>query len=191
VCLGLTDGVAGSRVGAISGSAAIFIGSSLDKLSACWDSRKALEDRAQGIAKLVTSELGNVAAGLMGSHTFLRQCVAAHSGGVSAELRTYLPRSMPLTTGLGAELLNLNAKQIDVLATLFGNMKITHDNFCNLIDLGKSFTLLDVMKLKEAVAADMLILAEAFDHFAPTRKFLLPDKEPQLVAALLRAEAAR
>jgi hypothetical protein len=190
-CLGLTDNVAGALSGAIIGAAGIFIGSSLDKLSAWWNARADLEDRSQQICTLVTSELVNVAAGLIGTHCFLRQCISAGAALPSSDLRAYQPRPMPLTAGLGAELLNLSTKQVDVLSTLLGNMQITRGDFGDLIELNRGFTLLDAMKLKNAVSSDMQVLSEVFEQFAPARPLSLQGQAPQLAVTLLRDEAAK
>ncbi len=190
-CLGLSDNVAGALAGAMIGAAGIFIGSSLDKLSTWWNARADLEDRSQRIRTLVTAELVNVAAGLIGAHLFLRQIISANAVGPSADLRPYQPRPMPFTAGLGAELLNLSAKQIDVLSTLLGNMQITRGDFSDLIELNRGFTGLDAVKLKNAVSADMLILSEVFEQFAPARKLSLQGKASQLAVTLLRDEAAK
>lgn len=190
-CLGLTDDVAGALSGAIIGAAGIFIGSSLDKLSVWWNARADLEDRSQKIRTLVTAELANAASGLIGTNVFLRQCISAGTALPSSDLRAYKPRPMPFTAGLGAELLNLSAKQVDVLSTLLGNMQITRRDFGDLIELNRGFTRLDAMRLKDAVSFDMKILSEVFEHFAPARQLPLPGQRPQLAVTLLREEAAK
>lgn len=193
-CFGLTDDVAGALAGAMIGAAGIFIGSSLDRLSTWWNDRAELADRSRRIGKLVASELVNVAAGMICSHNFLRQCASAGAGvmlGSASDLRAYQPRAMPLSEGLGSELLNLSEKQIDVLSTLLGNLQITRRDFDELIQLNKPFGTLDAARLKGAVCHDMLILAEVFEQFAPTRKLELDGQVPQLAVTLLRGEAAK
>lgn len=189
-CLGLTDNVAGALSGAIIGAAGIFIGSSLDKLSAWWNARADLEDRSQKIRTLVTAELANVASGLIATNAHLRNCISAGAALPLSDLRAHRPLPMPLTEGLGVELLNLSLKQVDVLSTLLCNIRRTGQNFGDLIELNLDLQPLQTVTLKNAVSFDMEILSEVFEQIAPNRQLSLQGQKPQLAVTLLREEAA-
>lgn len=190
-CLGLTDDVAGALSGAIIGAAGIFIGSSLDKLSVWWNARADLEDRSQKIRTLVTAELANAASGLIATNAFLRSCISAGATLSPSYLRAHRPLPMPLTEGLGVELLNLSSQQVDVLSTLLCNMRRTDQNFGDFIELNRDLQPLQTEALKNAVSFDMKILSAVFEQIAPNRQLSLQGQKPQLAVTLLREQAAK
>lgn len=197
-CLGLTDNaadatenVAGALAGAMIGAAGIFIGSSLDKLSVWWNARADLEERSQKIRTLVTAELANVASGLIATNAFLRCCISAGATLSPSYLRAHRPLPMPLTEGLGVELLNLSSQQVDVLSTLLCNMRRTDQNFGDFIELNRDLQPLQTKALKNAVSFDMEILSKVFEQIAPTRQLTLQGQAQQLAVTLLREEAAK
>lgn len=190
-CLGLTDNVAGALSGAIIGAAGIFIGSSLDKLSAWWNARADLEYRSQKIRTLVTAELANVASGLIATNAHLQNCISAGAALPLSDLRAHRPLPMPLTEGLGVELLNLSSQQVDVLSTLLCNIRRTGQNVGDLIELNRDLHPLQTVTLKNAVSSDMEILSQVFEQIAPNRRLSLQGQAPQLAVTLLREEAAK
>jgi hypothetical protein len=197
-CLGLTDNaagatenVAGALAGAMIGAAGIFIGSSLDKLSVWWNARADLEDRSQKIRTLVTVELANVASGLIATNAHLQNCISAGAALPLSDLRAHRPLPMPLTEGLGVELLNLSLKQVDVVSTLLCNIRRTGQNVGDLIELNRDLHPLQTVTLKNAVSSDMEILSQVFEQIAPNRRLSLQGQAPQLAVTLLREQAAR
>lgn len=186
---GLTDNTIGSLAGSLVGAAGIFLGSSLEKLSTWWDKRSDISERSQKVCELVAAELVNVAAGLMGTHRYFQAFVSSGNSAPTVDLLALQPRELSLTNALVTELLVLNERQIDVLSTLLGNLAITRRNFRELMDQGASFSPSDALKLKRMVAADMQILAKAFERFAPTRKLEFHGQPPKLAAVLLLEES--
>jgi hypothetical protein len=67
-------------------------------------------------------------------------------------------------TSLLSESLALSERQLDILVTLGTNMSMT----------------------RLALRDDMGILAQAFEEFAPTRKFEFSGRQPELASAMLR-----
>jgi hypothetical protein len=49
----------------------------------------------------------------------------------------------------------------------------------------RSFGLLKAMQLGNVIRQDMIILSEAFEHFAPERKLALMGKNPELATTIL------
>ena len=101
------------------------------------------------------------------------------------------PRLMPRATNLSGELLLLEGRDIDVLATLESNMAITRRNIDEITRGQRSFSLLSAQQLLGMVRNDMALLAQAFERFAPDRRFQLEDGVAELATDKLRRLARR
>ena len=115
------------------------------------------------------------------------------SGGYASVLSgisQHIPRGMPRTSGLGAELLILKESAIDALVTFQGCQAMTGLNVDQAVGRGPFAGLLAVAGINQLVAHDMGILAECFEHIAPTRKLQMPEQQPELASELLRRVAA-
>lgn len=181
--------------GAFIGAFAVLVGNWINRRN---ELRRRNEQRAEQIANiktLIAAELVNVATGMIGSENTLSGYVRAFLAGAATEERhdlAYLsPRGMPRTTALSSDLLLLDTRDIDVLATLEANMAITRRNMDEVTRGERSFSLLSAQQLVGMVCHDLGILAQTFDQFAPTRQLQLPDQQPELATTILRRLAQR
>ena len=183
----------GTLVGAMLGASAAMLGAKLERSQSNTD-RKAEEDvRRKKVKTLVAAELVNVAAGLLDANRVLRAAVRqieATRQPVQGYDMTATIRPMPFTDSLGTDLLVLSEPELDVICALRSNLAITQQTMRDIMDEHEHFTLLPATNLRNSVAHDMEILAQAFDALAPTRKLPFEGKPPELVANLLRRLAA-
>jgi hypothetical protein len=190
------QGEAGAALaGAFIGAFAVLVGNWINRRN---ELRRREEQRVEQIAKtksLVTAELVNVATGMIGAEDTLSGFVRAFLTGAATHERYDLgylsPRLMPRTTALSNELLLLDTRTIDVLATLESNMAISKRTMDEVTRGERPFSLLSAQQIVGMVRHDMGILAQAFDQFAPTRQLQLPGQQPQLAGTILRQRAQR
>lgn len=102
----------------------------------------------------------------------------------------YFPRDMPLTDGLGVELLTLEQPAIDSFATLRSNLAITRMSMEEVTKGQARFGLLRITALSNGLRHDMGVLADAFEHIAPICKLALPDSQAELATVILRRMSA-
>ena len=187
---GLNSEITGTFAGALVGAAAAIFGTRLERFQAKSDERSAATLRSGKVKTLVTAELVNVAAGLIGAKRMMQAAVNAVSAGGQLpqriELSNDLPRSMPFTAALGTELLILSERQIDILSTLESNLAVTRQQMQDVSTGQRSFGLLAATALNEGIAHDMRILADAFESLAPDRRLTIDGQAPALVSDTLR-----
>lgn len=87
---------------------------------------------------------------------------------------------------MGTEPLILEESAIDALVTFQGCQAMTGLSVDQAVGAGPVIGRLSVAGIDQLIAHDMRILAECFDHIAPTRKLQIPDKQPELASELLR-----
>jgi hypothetical protein len=185
----------GAFTGALIAAAATMLGALLTRLVTRADKKSSDADRRLAIKTLITAELVNVSAGYIS----LQRTIEAAQGTIEAggsvptrvDFSNETPRSMPFTSALGIELLILSPKEIDVLSTLESNMALTRGQLQEFTTGKRSFNLLTVLSLGQAIAHDMDILAQGFEKLAPLRKLAVQNQPPELAPVLLRRLAAR
>jgi hypothetical protein len=174
-------------VGALFGGAALLLGNWIKRWNERRKACKDLEERVSKLTAMIAAELVNVACGLIDAKEMMDAAVTTAKAGGSLpnneDLTLYAPRLMPFTDNLGSELLILEQRGIDVLATLRSNLAITR---ISMDKARRSFGLLKAMQLGNVIRQDMKILSEAFEHFAPEHKFALGEKDPEFATAILR-----
>jgi hypothetical protein len=174
-------------VGALLGGAALLLGNWINRWNERRKTCKDLEERVSKLKAMIAAELVNVACGLIDAKEMMDAAVRTvkAGGGLpnNADLTLYAPRLMPFTDNLGSELLILEQRGIDVLATLRSNLATTR---ISIDKARRSFGLLKARQLGNVIRQDMKILSEAFEHFAPERKFALEEKNPEFATAILR-----
>jgi len=106
------------------------------------------------------------------------------------DLTLYAPRLMPFTDNLGAELLILEQREIDVLTTLRSNLATTRMIMDGVSSGRRSFGLLTATQIAGSIRHALQVLSEAFEHFAPDRKFSLMGNDPELATTILRRQSA-
>lgn len=143
---------------------------------------------------MIAAELVNVACGLIGAKEMMDSAVETVKAGGSlpnnADLTIDAPRLMPFTDNLGSELLLLQQREIDVLATLRSNLAVTRISMDEVSSGRRRFGLLTATQLEGMIRHDMNILSEAFEIFAPERKLALIGKDPELATTTLKRLAA-
>lgn len=129
-----TEGAAiATLVGAMFGGAAVLLGNWINRWNDRQVARKAQEAQVTKLKALIASELVNVAAGYLGARDTMAAAVTQtallkEQGGSPPrreDLSRDTPRPMPFTDRLGAELLFLEQREIDVLSTLRANLALT------------------------------------------------------------------
>ena len=180
--------------GALFGGAAVLLGNWINRANEWRRAAEELDERRAKLKMLIAAELVNVAAGYLSTKRLIDSALESlYSTGGSlpdhAILTQYLPRDMPLTNGLGIELLTLEKTAIDALVTFQSNLTITRMRMEEAASGEVHLGLLRLGGIAAGLAHDMGILAECFDHIAPTRKLKLTDKPAELASILLRRTA--
>jgi hypothetical protein len=176
-------GLGGSLIGAGVGLVGHWFNRLYQRLAK--EKRDAAEIRK--IKALVTAELVNVSFGLIGAERSLAACVKAIYAGASVGGDVYglSPRPIPRTSGMSSELLLLTEREIDVLATLESNLALTRLAVDEVATKHATMSLLVAQRLLGHVRGDMDLLRQAFECFAPERKFQLEDGKPELATEIL------
>jgi hypothetical protein len=185
--------VIGAFAGALISGAGVLLGVTLDRAARRADEQAAIASRIKNVKALITAELVNVTAGLIGAHRFMAGSIRSIEHGASAavvDLSFYAPRGMPVTATLGSDLLVLSEREIDVLTTLSSSLQLTRDAIAQTGTLACPFGLIQATSLKDGMAHDIGLLAQAFEEFSPDRKLEMPGCSPELASELLRREAA-
>jgi hypothetical protein len=180
--------------GALFGGAAVLLGNWINRYNQRHGASEDLEQRRAIIKTLIAAELVNVAAGLIGAKYVMDAALTTWNvGGLvhsQPDLSREMPRNMPFTDGLGAELLILEQPAIDALATLRSNLSITRLQMEAVTAGREHFGLLKITALANGLAHDMSVLADAFAHIAPARQLALADQAAELATTVLRRMAA-
>jgi hypothetical protein len=191
--LGLDPPVIGAFTGALVGAAATMLGGLLARLTARADKASSDAERRATIKTLIAAELANVAASYFQLERTIRVAQETLGRGEIAlrgqdfqDFSNEMPRSMPLTSGLGPELLVLSTSEIDVLSTLMLNMDLTRPRLEEFSSGKRSLNLLTAGSLSQEVAHDMNLLAQAFERIAPSRRLAFRDQPVELASVLLR-----
>lgn len=188
--LAIPNELVGTLVGALWGAAAIFGGLLAVRYQARADQEQAERERAGKISSLVAAELVNIAAGMIDADHLLKAAVAARESVAglpsSIDMASVMPRPMTLFDSLGADVLALTEKEIDVLATLRSNVALTGRQMLEITSGKRSFGYLEAKSLISVLHHDMNILAEAFEVIAPRRKLTLHGKAPELASTILK-----
>ena len=169
------------------------MGNSLNRRAAVAHAEQERAAQVENVRTLITAELVNVAAGLMGALDLVNAAIISgvhYLNGASIALHSYLPRAMPYTEGLEEGVLMLSPDQVDVLAVLRSNLTLTRSNIEDILANGAKYRAMGTGEVKRILCHDMDILAQAFERIAPTRKLALGEKAPELASALLRKMVA-
>lgn len=195
--LGLKADSAASLAGAMFGAAAVLLGNWISRSNEQHKAAADLERRSAALKTLIAAELVNLTAGLLDSKRMMDAAIRTiRAGGPAAgqiDLSEYLPRSMPFTESLGVELLLLDGKAIDALTTLRANLaqtRRTMESNAKIVKATFGLSWLIATQISQGLGHDMSILAEVFEHVAPTRKLQLPGEDrPRLVIDVLKNAA--
>lgn len=174
--------------GALFGSAAVLIGNAINGY---YQQSATIEKEAAQVEKiktLIAAELINIVCGLIDAKRIIDAAIATIDAGGSVsdklDMARYLPRPMPFTDSLGVEILLLDKKAVDAIATLRSNLEITRKEM-NEITAGSSFRL-KVRSLSDSLAFDSGVLAELLTYIAPNRKLKMESNDERLVVDILR-----
>lgn len=102
------------------------------------------------------------------------------------DLSEYAPSPLSWTTALLSESLVLTERQLDTLVTLGVNMSMTRVALSEVGTPARPLNMLSAHRLKDSLAHDMGVLAEAFDEFAPSRQLQFPGQSPEKASVILR-----
>jgi hypothetical protein len=181
----LDAGAVATLVGALFGGAALLLGNGINSIEARARSEEELATRQLKLKTLITAELVSIVADLIS----IKQKVDAAriSGGTYsvANFSRNLPSDLPLTFGLGHELLVLDQPALDALVTLRVNLEMSREAE-RAADPNLPLGQLMLGALANRLSHDMGILAECFERIAPTRKLSFPGEAPELASVILR-----
>jgi hypothetical protein len=195
--LALDAAAAASLAGALFGGAAVLLGNWINRSNERQKADVELEQKCTKLMTLIAAELVNVTAGLLDAKRLMDAAIttlkAGGAGVGQVDMNQYLPRGMPFTESLGVELLMLESPAVDALTTLRSNLAQTRramEGTAGPVKATFGLSLTTATALSNALAHDMTVLSEAFEHIAPTRKLILPGGEkPKLVTEILKLAA--
>ena len=104
---------------------------------------------------------------------------------VGNEVSGLSPRPTPRISGMSSELLLLTEREIDVLTTLESNLALTRLAVDEIATGLSIMSLLTAQRILGHARGDMDLLRQAFECFAPERKFQLEDGKPELATEIL------
>lgn len=194
---GFKEEPAASLAGALFGAAAILLGNWINRFNELREASADLKRRSAALKTLIAAELVNLTAGLLDSKRMVDAAIRTIQVGGPApgqiDLNDYFPRGMPFMESLGVELLLLESKAIDTLTTLHANLaqtRRTMESYAQIAKAPAGLSRPTATKISQSLGHDMEILAEAFEHIAPTRKFQLPgEDQPKMVVDVLKKAA--
>lgn len=180
--------VMATLAGALFGGASILLGNWIGRFNERLKTAEDLERRRDRLKALITAELVNVAAGLIGADEILdaaRGTLESTGGVLSADLTSYLPRDMPFTFGLGVELCTFEQPIVDAIITLRSNLAITRESMEDVSNREGGAWRLQIVQVQNGLRFTMGIAAECFERIAPTRQLKRGDKS-ELFSDVLR-----
>jgi hypothetical protein len=180
--------VMATLAGALFGGAAVLLGNWIGRFKERLRASEDLEHRRDRLKALITSELVNVAVGLLGADEILdaaRATLQSTGGTLSPELTSYLPRDMPFTFGLGVELCIFDRPVIDAIVTLRSNLAITRESMEEISNREAGAWRLQIMQVLNALRFTMDIAAQCFELIAPKHQLTRDDKS-ELFSDVLR-----
>lgn len=194
---GLDAPSAATLAGALFGASAVLLANSINRANDRYKKAAELNEQRAKLKTLIAAELVNVTAGLLDAKQLMDIAIptikAGRPGPGQLDMSNYLPRGMPFTEGLGTELLILEKPAVDALITLRSNLALTRRTMERHADAVKAtfgLSLLIATEFSNGLGHDMTVLAEVFEHIAPTRKLALPgEDEPKLVTDILKRAA--
>lgn len=192
---GLDGPTAGALAGALFGGAAVLLGILINRANQRHEKMAEVEERRAKLKALIAAEIVNVTAGVLSVKSGLSAAVDALKSGAQLgqiNLADYTPREMSMTSTLTTELMTLDMPSLDALTTLRASLERTRLDMAGAAPQAKTtngFTLTIAVRLSNAVAHDMELLAQVFEHIAPNRQLKLADKDPELASVILRREA--
>lgn len=180
-------------VGALFGGVALLLGNWINRNHERRQATEALDLRRVKLKTLITTELVNVAAGLIDTKYRVDAALTTlNVGGYVDKLldmTSYYPRDMPLTDRFSVELLIFEQPEIDLLATLRSNLMVTRMSM-EEVTRGVLFGLPRITRLSRELGHSMNVLADTFEHIAPRRQLTLPDRQAELATVILRRMGA-
>jgi hypothetical protein len=187
----LDAGAVSTLAGALFGGSVLLLGNGIIGINERVEAAELLSQRRAKLQTLITAELANLASDLLSVKMRVNnalETIRSNRGGTFARshFSRNLPADLPLTMSFGTELLILDAKALDALATLHANLAMSRVGLSG--DPNLQVGLLPLGTLAATLGHDMEILAECFEHIAPTRKLQL-DHSPELASAILRRVA--
>ncbi len=188
--LSLKGEITGALAGALIGGAGVVLGGTLERTDARKGGELEREALRGKLKTLIAAELVGVALGYVTAFEFMSGSLDALQNGAPSQseidLSRYTPAPLSWATDFRSESLVLTERQLDILVTLGINMAVTRKSLGELGTSGRSLNLLNAPALKNGIAHDIGVLAEAFEEFAPTRKLQFPGKDPELASVYLR-----
>jgi hypothetical protein len=174
-------------IGALFGGAAVLLGNWIARYNERARNAEELELRRTRLKGIITSELVNVAAGLIQTDDFLSIATKDTSGGpLSFDLTWHLPRDMPFTYELGVELYLLDQAASDALVTLRSNLSITRGLMNDVTEREPGVFRLELIGVLNGLRFTMDIAAQCFERIAPARKIKGDGKPDELYSVALR-----
>ena len=185
----LDAGAVATLVGALFGAAALLLGNLINSVDERARAREVLEARRAKVKTLISTELINVAVDLFNVKDSLDARMQQAAQGVlitALRVDVGLPRGIPLSVALGAELLILQQAELDSLITLQANLEVTRQELQKASNQIAALTQTRVQGLIAGAKEDMELLAECFEAIAPQREMRLETKGQKRTSVLLR-----
>jgi hypothetical protein len=171
--------------GALFGAGAVLLGNWINRLNDRQRTVQELTDRRAQLKALISAELVDQAAGLIGAHEFIQAALEAEGGRLSLDLRRYWPRDMAFTDRLGSEILVLEQPAISALASLRSNLAVSRLHMEEIAGTEGGAWGIHVAGVLRGIKHTIGVLAEAFQYIAPDSRLALQDHPPELATDIL------
>jgi hypothetical protein len=194
--MGWPPALIGASSGAFISGAATMLGRWLDRWQDHAEREKVDAERRSSIKAGIVRDFVSVATGLIGAQQTMDAALGTiKSGGqvpTQADLSNEMPRPMQFTEGLGSDtLILLSPREVGLVMTLQANLSVTRTLMLGISTGKEYFGLLSATTLRNSIAHNMRILAEAFEVIAPSEKLALADGLPEPASELLRRLAGQ
>jgi hypothetical protein len=209
--IGWTEGIVGAFAGALAGAAASMLGSLLERHQAEIDRKRdadqqrqqdeqrrqqieaaqqvAENERLERIKALLTVDLVHIAVGHMeAARALVAARTAAQQPGANQNaipLSGINVRGLSFLRAIGSDVLQLSARELDVIGTLQANLDMSLHYVQELRTGARRFAFLEATTLQRMLNHDLGLIEEAFVCLAPTRQLRLPGAEPELASQIL------
>ncbi|MDE1902115.1 MAG: hypothetical protein KGI37_10820 [Alphaproteobacteria bacterium] len=182
-------GAAATLVGALWGAAAILLGNGLNRHYEQAEEKEELQEKQNNLRALLMTEIVRIMINHMES---TRLFVTAHqiSTGISPQIEclSHVPADAVIFDSLVREIICLPKREIDALATFYGNLEMTRKLLRETAANGGA-EVLAASRIAGAMQHDCAVAAEVVTFLAPQRKIQTTNGTPELLIDLLRKAA--
>lgn len=182
-------GASATLVGALWGGSAILLGNGLNRRYEHKKAAEELEERRSNLKTLLMTEIVRIMIQHVDNLKSLRRIEKSVHTIKSSTLSSYIPRDSDLFNRFGATILCLPEKEIDALATFYGNLNITRKSILDWVSKDTDLLGFQLSEIINNMKHDCEIATKVISLLAPNRKIQLAEKEPILLVDVLKKAA--